>query len=315
MAGEPSFRPMLLLLLAVILAPAGLAAGAGAPTRVIGAYQAAIRACPSPTCSVIGAIPLDEPIAVTGVPIDGFVPVRHERSAGFVAATYLYRPGGTAPAPEFAHGSPGCQRVALIFNIGAGYTPAVGILDTLVADEVPATMFVMGWWAEQNPDLLRRMIDDGFTIGSHGHLPTELTLRSDDDIEDDLRAAAAAIKAAGGKRVGPWFTPFAAAIDDRVRAIAATQGYLSIGWSVRSEDWNPAVGDDEIYARVVGDVTDGSIVELHLDASTSVDSTATALPWIIEDLRAQGYRFVTIAEMLEPCPAATPEPAQGPGPG
>jgi peptidoglycan/xylan/chitin deacetylase (PgdA/CDA1 family) len=52
---------------------------------------------------------------------------------------------------------------------------------------------------------------------------------------------------------------------------------------------------------VVGQVFDGAIVELHLDASTSVVSTAVALPWIIGDLRARGYRFVTIPQMTRPC--------------
>ncbi|MDP9365917.1 MAG: polysaccharide deacetylase family protein, partial [Chloroflexota bacterium] len=108
------------------------------------------------------------------------------------------------------------------------------------------------------------------------------------------------------------FTPYAAAIDDRVRAVVAAEGYLPVGWTVRSEDWNPEITADAVYQNVVGNVHDGAIVELHLDASTSVFSTAVALPWIVRDLRAAGYTFVTVPEMSAPCPrpeaAATPMP-------
>ena len=306
--GRPTRRAVLLavLLLLVAVAPPSLAASNGTSASVIGAYRVDIRACPRIACTVLGQIPLNATVIVTGVPVDEFVPVRYRGEAGFVYRTYLYDPTTGSAAPELREGIPGCNRVALIFNIGSGYEPAGAILDTLQAEGVPATMFLMGWWAEQNPDLVQRMVADGHPLGSHGHLPPELTDRADDDVAADLAAATAAIERAAGVPVGPWFTPYAAAIDDRVRAIAADQGFLPIGWTVRSEDWSPAATADEVYQRVVGEVHDGAIVELHLDASTSVDSTAVALPWIVRDLRAAGYRFVTIPQMVDPCPSTTP---------
>jgi len=50
-------------------------------------------------------------------------------------------------------------------------------------------------------------------------------------------------------------------------------------------------------------VTDGAIIEMHLDGPASALSTGVALPWLIADLRAEGYQFVTIPQMTEPCPA------------
>lgn len=303
-----------LLLLAGALRAPSLVAQDADSANVIGAYRVDILACPRPTCAVLGQIPLNASVIVTGVPVDDFVPVRYRSSAGFVQRFHLFEPSLGTAAPEFAEGAAGCDRVALIFNIGSGYQPATAILDTLAAEQVPATMFLMGWWAEQNPALVQRMVADGHPLGSHGNLPPELTGRSDDDVAADLRAASTAIERAAGEPPGPWFTPYAAAIDDRVRAIAAAQGYLSVGWTVRSEDWNPAATADEVYRRVVAAVHDGAIVELHLDASTSVDSTAVALPWIISDLRAAGYRFVSIPEMVGPCPSAAPPASPAPPP-
>jgi peptidoglycan/xylan/chitin deacetylase (PgdA/CDA1 family) len=210
-------------------------------------------------------------------------------------------PAAQGWSPGFSQGEPGCGRVALIFNVGSGYEPAVSIFDSLAAAGTPATMFVMGWWAEQNPGLTQQMLAYGFPLGSHGYVPPELTIRSDDDVAWDVAASAEAITWASGSPPGPWFTPYAGAIDDRVRAIVADQGFVPIGWGVHSEDWSPDATADTVYANVMNGVYDGAIVELHLDSSTSTWSTAVALPWIINDLGAQGYRFVTIPEMMEPC--------------
>ena len=188
-----------------------------------------------------------------------------------------------------------------MFNIGAGYEPAVGMLETLGAYGVPASMFVMGWVAEQSPWLVQEIAAWGHHVGSHGYLPPELTVRSDVDVAWDLQAASGALSAALGYDPGPWLTPFASASDERVRSIANALGFIMVGWSVTSADWTPDATADSIYSRVVGGIHDGAIVERHVDAQRSVDAGATALPWIIENLSAQGYRFVTIPKIANGC--------------
>jgi peptidoglycan/xylan/chitin deacetylase (PgdA/CDA1 family) len=212
----------------------------------------------------------------------------------------LQRAGAQA-AFDIVAGAPGCGRVALLFNVGASAEPATGILSTLGSYGVPASFFVMGWLAEQSPWLVQEIAAWGHPVGSHGYLPPELTVRSDEDVAWDLGAAAGALSAALGYAPGPWFTPFAGASDERVRSIAAGQGLVTVGWGVDSEDWNPGATADSIYSRVVNGVYDGAIVELHMDAQRSIDGTAVALPWIIEDLSAQGYRLVPVAEMAGGC--------------
>jgi peptidoglycan-N-acetylglucosamine deacetylase len=188
-----------------------------------------------------------------------------------------------------------------MFNIGAGYDPAVGILDTMGSYGVPATMFVMGWLAEQSPWLVQQIAGWGHQVGSHGYVPPELTVRSDDDVAWDLQAASDALTGALGYYPGPWFTPYASASDERVRSIASSLGLITVGWSVGSGDWDPGATAESIYSNVVNGAYDGAIIELHLDAQRSVDGTAVALPWIIEDLSAQGYSFVTIPQIANWC--------------
>lgn len=202
---------------------------------------------------------------------------------------------------DFSSGVAGCGQLAFMFNVGSGYEPAYGILDTLGAYGLVSSMFVMGWLAEQNPGLVQQIAAWGHPVGSHGYLPPELTVRSDDDIINDLIAASNALNWALGYAPGPWFTPFASASDWRVRSLASSVGLITVGWSVGSDDWSPWATADSIYTNVMSGLFDGAIIELHLDAQHSIDGTAVALPWIIEDATAQGYRFVTIPQIANGC--------------
>lgn len=228
-------------------------------------------------------------------------------AAGAIASSWSSReqigiPNVEAQAAfDIVDGAPGCLRVALLFNVGASSEPAMGILDTLSAYGVPATMFVMGWLAEQQPWIVQQIAAYGHVVGNHGYLPPELTTRSDDDVIGDLNAAVGALTWALGYYPGPWFTPFAGASDDRVRSIASSLGLITVGWGIDSNDWEPWATADDIYGQVVNSVYDGAIVELHFDAQRSVDGTAVALPWIIEDLSAQGYSFVTVPQITASC--------------
>lgn len=228
--------------------------------------------------------------------------------AAGLAVPELIATGGNGPraasaqgAFDFSSGVAGCSQIALMFNIGSGYEPAVGMLETLGAYGVPASMFVMGWLAEQSPWLVQEIAAWGHPVGSHGYLPPELTIRSDDDVAWDLQAASGALSWALGYYPGPWFTPYASASDDRVRSIASSLGLITVGWSVGSGDWDPGATADSIYSNVVGGAFDGAIVELHLDAQRSIDGTAVALPWILDDLGAQGYSFVTVSQIANGC--------------
>src|SRR5215212_2338330 len=213
-----------------------------------------------------------------------------------------YPPSAAAQtAFDLSAGTPGCSQVALMFNIGAGYDPAVGVLDTLGTYGASATMFVMGWLAEQSPWLVQQIAAWGHPVGSHGYVPPELTVRSDEDIAWDLQTASDTLAWVLGYNPGPWFSPYASASDDRVRSIAGSLGLITVGWSISSGDWDPGATADSIYGNAVSGAYDGAIIELHLDAQRSIDGTAVALPWIIDDLSAQDYSFVTIPQIASWC--------------
>ena len=199
---------------------------------------------------------------------------------------------------EVLHGDPTVASMALVFNVGAGFEPATGILDTLAERQQHATFFVMGWWAERHPDVLRQIADGGHEIASHGHSIFDLTQATDAQVRADLESADLAIGAVIGRSTRPLWSPSAGYRDARVRAIAASLGYRPILWTVDSADWTLEATPESVYSHVVNGASNGAIVVLHFDSPTTRDSTAQVLPAVIDSLRGAGYRLVTITELL-----------------
>jgi peptidoglycan/xylan/chitin deacetylase (PgdA/CDA1 family) len=199
---------------------------------------------------------------------------------------------------EVLRGDPSQATIALVFNVGAGFEPAPSILDTLAERQQRATFFVMGWWAEKHPDVLRQIADGGHEIASHGHSIFDLTQASDAEVRADLEAADAAISAVTGRTTRPLWSPSAGYRNARVRSIAASLGYRPILWTVDSGDWTREATPESVYSHIVNGAANGAIIVLHFDSPKTQDSTAQVLPAAIDALRAAGYRLVTITELL-----------------
>jgi peptidoglycan/xylan/chitin deacetylase (PgdA/CDA1 family) len=272
---------------------------------VVGTTGLNVRECPEVSCKSKGLAQLEDPIVVTGPAQDGFLPVEWKGVSGWAWQLYVWTPSRGTPYLE--RGTPGCNRVAIIFNIGIGEQLQIQALRWLKEQRVPATIFPMGWWAKAFPDDMRTMAMFGFPIGSHGDVRLNLTGFADDEVVIDLRDSITHIREVIGQEPAAYFTPFAADMDERVRNLVAREGYLPVAWDVPADDWG-VVTAEYVYNRVVPNVVDGSIIEFHLDGPSSGESTAVALPWIVNDLKARGFRFVTIQEMAQPCGAATPVP-------
>ncbi|MBA2468828.1 MAG: polysaccharide deacetylase family protein [Chloroflexia bacterium] len=296
-SGLPWRNGLLLMLLVLgVLSPAG--ASAQSEGVVSGTSGVNIRACPTLDCQVIGSASLGEPIDITGEIVDGFYPVNWYDREGYVFALYVTHSG---EAPWFVEGQGSCNRVALVFNIGIGEEPSQTIVDTLIDSETPASMFPMGWWAATYPDYLEQIDEAGFLIGTHGDQQVFLTSLSDDAIEEDVTDSVGAIESVIERDIDEFFTPYAAATDERVRSIVSAQGLLPVGWNVAANDYGPDATEASVYERVMRNVYPGAVIEMHLDGLATEQSTALALPRIIDDLRAEGYEFVTVADMVLPC--------------
>ena len=216
----------------------------------------------------------------------------------FVASVYT----GT---PVLTEGMPGCKRVALIFNVGKGdWNDPMGwdIVNYLIDNKVKATMFIRGWWASYYPAWVQEFDAAGFVIGTHGENDLELNDRTTESVMLEIADATGEIDKALGHPSDPIFSPAGPDGDPRIHSMIAFAGFLPVLWQVEAGDGHDSdASADHVRKTVLDQVYDGAIIEFHLDTQAAISATTPALPGIVTSLRADGYQFVTIPEMAQPC--------------
>lgn len=178
------------------------------------------------------------------------------------------------------------------------------ILEILQRFEVRATFFLQGRWVEAYPHLAREIAQNGHRIGSHSFYHVRMRLLSDEGVASDLRQAAEVIERTTGVDPRPWFRcPWGECADDpRLTGILEALGYRHVGWDVELDEWDVARTPREIEEAAITGVLSrgqGTIILLH----TWPASVPSALPGIIERLRAAGTDFVTLDELSRPAGA------------
>ncbi|KAB2329263.1 polysaccharide deacetylase family sporulation protein PdaB [Cytobacillus depressus] len=188
----------------------------------------------------------------------------------------------------------GEKDLALTFNIGWGDEKAEPILDILKKEKVKsATFFLSGSWAERHPDLVARIVKEGYEIGILGYNYEDYTELEDAKIRQDLAKAQVVFKKLNVKGIKLVRAP-SGHFDQRTLKIAEQLGYSVVHWSIDSKDWkNP--GPREITNNVTR-AKKGDIILLH--ASDSAKQTAKALPAIIKELNRKGLKLVTVSDMI-----------------
>lgn len=184
--------------------------------------------------------------------------------------------------------------VALTFDDGPG--PATdALLDELERLGVPATFFVVGYQLPEFGATLQRIIDLGHPIADHTSDHANLEQLPRDGQREQIDGAADELEGYGVPYPRLFRPPYGAQ-DATTLALLRRRKMLSVLWSVDSLDYTKP-GTDAIVRTVVDNVHPGAIVLLH-DAGGERSQTLAAVPRIVEELRAQGYRFVTVPRLL-----------------
>ena len=202
--------------------------------------------------------------------------------------------GCTPTGPPYVDNGPRTENaVALTFDDGpSDFTPQV--LDILRRERVRATFFVVGEQIAGREELLRRELDQGGVIGNHTFTHIN-TAGAGPEVSQQLDDASAAIKKATNF-VPCLFRPPSGAKSPQSIALVKSKGMQAVGWDVDTSDYQRPPSST-IVRRVLSGAQAGSIVLMH-DGGGERDQTVQALPQIIKGLRAKGYRFVTVDQLL-----------------
>jgi len=228
----------------------------------------------------------------------------------FAAYETLESPANQLFGKTLVRGPADERVIALTFDDGPNPPYTDEILDLLARERVHATFFVVGRAVAAFPAVVRREIRDGDAVGNHTWDHAHLVLYDTAALRDTLQRTDDAIFAATGTRSRIMRPPYGGRdwlVLDEVRRL----GYTPVMWSVPlANDWEyppPAV----VAQRVLKYAGDGAIIDLHdgnqgllcakahlpqhtCDRANVVAATRT----IVETLKREGYRFVTIPELL-----------------
>ena len=191
-------------------------------------------------------------------------------------------------------------RVALSFDDGPTEPYTSQLLAVLREHGVRATFFMLGVNVDRHPDTVRRLVADGHEIGNHTYTHAVLPLRGPRAIRRSIRLGSDAIERAAGARPrlfraphgfrNPWVDP-----------VARDEGCEPVAWTLGVFD-TASPGATVIRDRVARGLSNGCIVLLHdgrgTDPQADASQVVAALPGIITDARARGFRFSTVGELM-----------------
>lgn len=174
-----------------------------------------------------------------------------------------------------------------------GYTAQ--ILDILKANDVQAAFFVTVPYIEQEPELIKRMVEEGHVVGNHSDTHPNMSTLSEADMAAEINNCNAAFEALTGRPIDPFFRPPAG--EYSIRSLTQTQalGYKTIFWSLAYQDWdvNNQPGKDAAYHSAVDYVHNGAIVLLHAVSQSNTE----ALDEVLKTLKAEGYEFKSLYDL------------------
>lgn len=197
----------------------------------------------------------------------------------------------------------GEKNVALTFNIGWGDEKAEPILDILKKENVKsATFFLSGAWAESHPEIVDRIVKEGYEIGMLGYDYKDYTELEPEKVRQDIAKAQTAFGKLNVKNIKLLRAP-TGHFDQNTLKTAEGLGYTVVHWSVDSKDWtNPG---SEIIIKNTEKAKKGDIILLH--ASDSAKQTAAALPDVIKTIKKKGHKLVSVSEMIANADASSKE--------
>ncbi len=210
--------------------------------------------------------------------------------------------------------------VALTFDDGPDGRWTPKILKILRDKDAPATFFVIGKNMQAHPELVKREIDQGMIVGNHTYTHPNIGLLPAPELSLELNATQRLFEVITGKSMRflrpPYFGDAEPSTPAEVDPLVAAQklGYLIVGLRIDPDDWkkpDPVLIVQRSLSRLAdpNPETGGQVILLH-DSGGDRTHTIEALPNLIDQLRARGYRLVTVAELAGMTPDQANPPTQ-----
>ncbi len=198
------------------------------------------------------------------------------------------------------HGPRNCRKIAITFDACPTGKPDEyddKVIDILIRENVPATLFMSGRWVEKNPEKAKFLATlPQFEIAAHSFYHPHMMEKDDArDVREFSRTQTVIRKITG--KTARYFRPPFGEVDERVAKLAASAGLVTIQYDIPSGDPDPGLSPQRITRSILRDAKGGSIIVFHMNKNGV--HTAELLPEVIAGLRKKGFALVTVGELLQ----------------
>lgn len=196
-------------------------------------------------------------------------------------------------------GDPGEKVLYLTFDAGYENGCTAKILDTLQKHQVQATFFLVGDYLERNPDLVRRMAEEGHIVGNHTmNHPDMSKLQNRDAFARELEDMARLYQEITGQSLCKLYRPPQGIYSEENLKMARELGYHTVFWSLAYQDWNNNAqpSREQAFAKLLPRTHNGAIVLLHSTSATN----ASILDELLTRWESMGYHFATVDTLFSP---------------
>ena len=190
------------------------------------------------------------------------------------------------------------KNIYLTFDCGYENGNTAPILDALKKHNAPATFFIVGNFLSTSPDLVRRMTEEGHTVGNHTfHHPDMSKISSIDAFSKELKDLEDLYKETTGKEMVKYYRPPQGKYSESNLKMAQDLGYQTFFWSLAYVDWyqDKQPSSEEAFQKLLGRIHPGAIVLLHSTSSTN----AAILDELLSKWEEMGYQFQSLEYLTE----------------
>lgn len=187
-----------------------------------------------------------------------------------------------------------CEEKVIYLTFDAGYVNenVLSILDTLKKENVPAAFFILDHVLKKNGDTVQRMASDGHLVCNHTMRHKDMTRVSREEFAAELSGLASSYRALTGHPMPKYYRPPEGKYSEENLIWAKELGYKTVFWSFAYADWDNGAQPELAKAKkkICDNLHNGAVLLLHPTSKTN----ALLLPELIQEWKAEGYRFGTL---------------------
>ena len=214
-----------------------------------------------------------------------------------------YAPKGPATSDELSAldaaylGDTTQKKIYLTFDSGYENGCTAQILDILKKHEVPAAFFLVGNYMERNPELVKRMVDEGHIVGNHTMHHYDMSKYSDEGtFAKELTDLEELFREITGEELPKYYRPPQGIYSQQNLEMAQKMGYKTVFWSLAYVDWNNDAqpSREQAMSKLLPRIHNGAVVLLHSTSRTN----AEILDELLTEWKKLGYSFGDISEIF-----------------